>query len=88
LRRLSVSGTIVAVEMNADPISQHTILLNGAAHALDAPISLAGLLDALGLTGKPVVCEVDGRAVLKRDHTIVTIHPGSRIEIVTLAAGG
>jgi sulfur carrier protein len=74
--------------MNADPIPQQTILLNGVPHPLDAPISLADLLDALGLAGKPVVCEVDGRAVPTRDHALVAIHPGCRVEIVTLAAGG
>ena len=77
--------------MNSDPQAMQenpTILLNGAAHPLAAPVMLAELLDSLGLAGKPVVCEVDGRAVPPREHPAVVIQPGCRVEVVTLAAGG
>lgn len=77
--------------MNSDPKAMQenpTILLNGAAHPLAVPIPLTELLDSLGLAGKPIVCEVDGRAVPPRDHPAVVIQPGCRVEVVTLAAGG
>ncbi len=65
-----------------------TILLNGREHPLAAPSSVADLLVMLGLAGKPVVVEVDGRALLATEHDGTVVGPGARVEIVTLAAGG
>jgi sulfur carrier protein len=64
------------------------ITLNGKTHPLAAPVALLDLLETLGLGGKPVVVELDGRAILPRDHATTTVHHGARLEIVTLAAGG
>lgn len=65
-----------------------TIQLNGRPHPLPAPLNLAELLDTLGLAGKPVVVELDLAAVFPRDFAAATVRDGSRVEIVTLAAGG
>jgi len=65
-----------------------TITLNGAPHELPAPMSLAALLDSLGLSGRPVVVELNEAAVLARDYPLATISDGARVEVVTLAAGG
>jgi sulfur carrier protein len=65
-----------------------SITLNGKAYPLGAPVLLSGLLESLGLAGKPVVVELDGRAILTRQHATATVHPGSQLEIVILAAGG
>lgn len=65
-----------------------TITLNGTPHLLPGGSSIASLLESLGLTGKPVVVELDGRAVFPRDHAGTRIQDGARVEIVTLAAGG
>ena len=64
------------------------ITLNGKTHPLATPVTLRDLLETLGLGGKPVVVELDGHAILPRDHATTTVQPGSRLEIVTLAAGG
>jgi sulfur carrier protein len=65
-----------------------TITLNGAPHPLPGEISVERLLAHLGLAGKPVVVELDGRAIFPRDHPHTLVEPGARLEIVTLAAGG
>lgn len=65
-----------------------TIQLNGRPHPLPAPATLAELLETLGLSGKPVVVELDLEAVFPRDFSATTVRDGSRVEIVTLAAGG
>ena len=65
-----------------------TITLNGAPHPHPEPVSVAKLLQNLGLDGKPVVVELDGQAIFPRDHSQTLIQPGARVEIVTLAAGG
>lgn len=71
--------------MNEQP---STILLNGSPHPLAAALPLPRLLEELGLAGKPVVVELDARPVLPGAHAETLIHPGARLEIITLAAGG
>ena len=65
-----------------------TITLNGAPHPIAGPITLATLLENLGLAGKPVVVELNEQAVFPRDYPQTLVEPESRLEIVTLAAGG
>ncbi len=65
-----------------------TIRLNGKAHEIENALSIAALLESLGLGGKPVVVELDEQAVFPRDYPNVTLGEGSNVEIVTLAAGG
>ena len=65
-----------------------TIQLNGKPHPLPGPATLADLLATLGLAGKPVVVELDLEAVFPRDFATTSVRDGSRVEIVTLAAGG
>lgn len=68
-----------------NPIS---IRLNGAPHPLDGPVPLSLLLETLGLSGKPVVVELDEDAVFPKDYPTRIVTDGSRVEIVVLAAGG
>lgn len=68
--------------------SSITIQLNGKPHPLPGPATLAELLISLGLEGKPVVVELDLEAVFPRDFSTTPVLDGSRVEIVTLAAGG
>ncbi len=65
-----------------------TIRLNGKAHEIENALSIAGLLESLGLGGKPVVVELDEQAVFPRDYPNMKVGEGSNVEIVTLAAGG
>ena len=65
-----------------------TITLNGQPHPIPGETTLEQLLASLGLAGKPVVVELDGRPILPRDHPHTAVDPGARVEIVTLAAGG
>ncbi|MEI6675033.1 MAG: sulfur carrier protein ThiS [Verrucomicrobiota bacterium] len=65
-----------------------TILLNGSPHPLTAPVTLAALLETLGLAGKPVVVELNAVAVFPRDYAHTPVLDGARLEVVTLAAGG
>jgi sulfur carrier protein len=72
------------MEMNA----KATITLNGQPHGIDAPLTVAGLLCALGMGGKPVVVELDELVVFPRDFAVTALADGARVEIVVLAAGG
>jgi sulfur carrier protein len=64
------------------------ITLNGNSHELDAALPLNRFLETLGLAGKPVVIELNEQAIFPRDYDQVMVESGSRVEVVTLAAGG
>ncbi len=64
------------------------ILLNGQSHTTDRPLTLAELLESIGYGGRPCVVELDERAIFPRDYPQLSLTEGSRVEVVTLAAGG
>ena len=65
-----------------------TIQVNGQPHPLESPVSVTALLAILGLAGKPVVIELNGKALLRDEYAGTLVAPGATLEIVTLAAGG
>jgi thiamine biosynthesis protein ThiS len=66
-----------------------TIILNGSPRTFeDDSFTVATLLAALGLTGKPVVVELDREPVFPADYATTEVHDGANLEIVTIAAGG
>ncbi len=65
-----------------------TITLNGNPYEIGATATISAVLLQLGLAGKPVVIELDEQAVFPRDYEKTIVGPGSRMEVVTLAAGG
>ena len=65
-----------------------TITLNGAPHSIAVPCTLSGLLESIGLASKPVVIELDEKAIFPREYASTPVGDGARVEIVTLAAGG
>ena len=64
------------------------ITLNGQPHPIEEETTLSGLIESLGLTGKPVVAEQNEQAILPRDFPTTPVQPGDELEIITLAAGG
>ncbi len=65
-----------------------TIILNGQQHSLSSEITLPDLLESLGLSGKPVVVELNQEAILPRNFAQTLIQANDQLEIITLAAGG
>lgn len=50
--------------------------------------TVRGLLDELGFGRKPVVVELNRRALFSREHDTQTLNEGDAIEIVQITAGG
>jgi sulfur carrier protein len=69
-------------------MTSETITLNGNSHEIAPGATIAGVLAQLGLDGKPVVVELDEEAVFPRDYGKTPVRKGSRMEVITLAAGG
>jgi sulfur carrier protein len=66
-----------------------TLVLNGQSRDFDADaFTVASLLDALELGGKPVVVELDREPVFPADYVFTEVCDGANVEIVTIAAGG
>jgi sulfur carrier protein len=65
-----------------------TIVVNGETHRLDTPLTFAALLGQLGLAGRRVALELNGRIVPRSEHAQTCVADGDRIEIVVAVGGG
>lgn len=64
------------------------ITINGTSRTIEAGSTVGSLLEHIGLAGKPVVVELNQRALFSREFSDTIIPDAAVIEIVTLAAGG
>jgi len=64
------------------------IKLNGKDHPVEGNPTIEQLLAAIGLAGKPVVVELNEKALFPREYADNTLQEGDRVEIITIAAGG
>ena len=70
------------------PEAPASIVVNGRSLPLPAGGSLAEVLVAAGLSGRPVAGEVDGEVVPRSRFDEPSLRGGERIEIVTFVGGG
>lgn len=64
------------------------VKLNGKDHPLDTPVSVQGLLESIGLGDKPVVVELNQKALFPREYGDSMLENGDQVEVITIAAGG
>ena len=64
------------------------ITVNGIARPLSEPLTLAQLLDQLGLTGKRLAVEVNRDIVPRGEHATHALRDGDRVEIIHAIGGG
>lgn len=64
------------------------VTVNGAAHRLDAPVNVSGLLEKLAMAGKKIAVERNGEIVPKSLHQKTLIEDGDQLEIVVAVGGG
>ncbi|RCV90474.1 sulfur carrier protein ThiS [Billgrantia montanilacus] len=64
------------------------IQLNGEAHDLAADLTVAQLIDSLGLTGRRIAVELNEEIVPRSEHGTTRLGQGDRIEIVHAIGGG
>lgn len=62
--------------------------INGEPRSMDAPLTVAGLVEFLGLEGRRLAVEVNGTVVPRSVHATRTLADGDRIEIVHAIGGG
>ena len=64
------------------------ILLNGEPHHLSGPVSVAALLENLGLDGRTVAVELNRKVIKRTLYTTTLVEPSSEVEIVSFVGGG
>jgi thiamine biosynthesis protein ThiS len=69
-------------------MTEITITLNGKKHHLKASVSIDTLLTSIGLGDKPVVVELNQKALFPREYGAHTLTDGDQVEIISIAAGG
>ena len=65
-----------------------TIRLNGKDHPLDTSLSVQELLVSIGLGKKPLVEELNKKALFPREYEQSVLADGDQVEVITIAAGG
>jgi len=65
-----------------------TLEINGEARQFEAPLSLAALIEQLGMKTDRVAVELN-RSIVAREHWAITaLQEGDRLEIVHFVGGG
>ena len=64
------------------------VIVNGNPREIPPTLSVRGLLQHLGLGEKPVIVELNLRALFPREFESTLLKEGDKIEIVQITAGG
>jgi sulfur carrier protein len=64
------------------------IVVNGQERTLGAPLTVAALLDELGMAGRRVAVEVNQEVVPRSRHGEVQLKDSDRVEVVFAIGGG
>jgi sulfur carrier protein len=62
--------------------------INGETRQFPAPLTVTGLIDQLGYTGKRIAIERNGEIVPKSQHATTALAAGDQLEIVVAVGGG
>ena len=65
-----------------------TLKINGENRQFPDTLTVAGLIDQLGYTGKRIAIEKNGEIVPKSQHASTPLAAGDQLEIVVAVGGG
>ena len=65
-----------------------SLVINGESHTFRSPLSVSGLLEALGHAGKRVAVERNGEIIPRSRHGEAMLENGDKLEIVVAVGGG
>lgn len=75
-------------EPTATTTATLAITVNGDARDVPAGLTVAGLLEHLGLGGRRVAVERNRAVVPRAEHATTTLAAGDRLEVVAFVGGG
>lgn len=64
------------------------VTVNGREMDLPEGLTVEGLIEHLGLAGRPVAVERNKKVVRREERAQIRLEEGDRVEIVTLVGGG
>ena len=64
------------------------ILLNGEPRDLEGPLTVAALLEHLGIDARLVAVEVNRRVIRRAQHEVTALPDSAEVEIVSFVGGG
>lgn len=64
------------------------VLLNGESRSVDSGLTLARLLDIIGVHGETVVVERNGKLVSRAQFDREPVADGDRLELIRIVGGG
>ena len=65
-----------------------TVSINGATRQFDHPISIAALIEEMGLTGKRIALERNGKIVPRSTFAMQQLSDRDKLEVVVAVGGG
>jgi sulfur carrier protein len=65
-----------------------SLVINGVSRNFPTPLTISGLVEALGYAGKRVAIERNGEIVPRSRHGEVQLENGDELEIVVAVGGG
>ncbi len=65
-----------------------SLTINGEPRSFPAPLTMAGLVDALELAGKRVAIERNGEIVPRSTYADIALADGDKLEVVAAVGGG
>ena len=65
-----------------------TVSINGAARQFPQPVSIATLIEEMGLTGKRIALERNGEIVPRSMFATRQLSDGDKLEVVVAVGGG
>ena len=77
--------TALGARANVKPVN---LTINGEVHEIPPGLTLAALVEHLGLTDGPVAIERNRQVVPRREHASMRVEPGDVLEIVHFVGGG
>jgi sulfur carrier protein len=77
--------TALDARANVKPVN---LTINGEVHEIPPGLTLAALVEHLGLTDGPVAIERNREVVPRREHATVEVQAGDVLEIVHFVGGG
>jgi thiamine biosynthesis protein ThiS len=69
-------------------VSKMKLRINGEEHEALTQTTVRGILNHLGFGEKPVVVELNQKALFPREHETTILQEGDTLEIVQITAGG
>jgi sulfur carrier protein len=85
LKHLNRVGILMQLSRQMEAIS---LVINGEKRTFNAPLTISGLVEVLGYTGKRVAIERNGEIVPRSQHGEVALNEGDKLEIVVAVGGG